>query len=161
LIEAAPLLKERYGDEIRIQVVGDIYGDGREYFERIRDLNVGDVLDLVADFVPDETVEDYFLAADLVVLPYLSATQSGIIQIAYNYDKPVVTTCVGGLPEVVREGETGFLVPPGDSAALAAAIMRFFDEGHAATFTAGVAREKTKYSWERMAEAVVSSCRRT
>ncbi len=82
------------------------------------------VIRLVDGFVPDDTVEDYFLAADLAVLPYVSATQSGIIQIAYNYDLPVVTTNVGGLPEVVRDGETGFIVPPEDSAGLAAAIVQ-------------------------------------
>ena len=94
--------------------------------------------------MPDETVEDYFLAADLAVLPYVSATQSGIVQIAYNYDLPVVTTDVGGLPEVVRDGETGFIVPPADPAALAAAIARFFDEERAAEFGAAVAVPKAQ-----------------
>jgi len=66
----------------------------------------------------------------------------------------VVTTNVGGLPEVVHDGLTGFLVPPGDAAALAAAIARFFDEDRAEAFGAAVAIEKRKYSWERMAAAV-------
>ncbi len=154
LIDAAPRLKDHYGQDLRILVVGDIYGDRQPYFDRVAELGVGDVLQIVDDFVPDETVEDYFQAADLVVLPYVSATQSGIVQIAYNYDKPVVTTDVGGLPEVVIDNETGLLVPPGDSAALAAAVIRFFDEDKAAAYTAGVVREKAKYSWERMAEAV-------
>ena len=99
-------------------------------------------------------MEDYFLAADLVVLPYVSATQSGIVQIAYNYDRPVVSTNVGGLPEVVRDGETGYLVPPGDPQALADAIIRFFDTDRAQTFTAAVALEKRKYSWDRLAETI-------
>jgi glycosyltransferase involved in cell wall biosynthesis len=154
LIEAAPRLKEHYGEQIRILVVGDIYGDRKPYFDRVARLDVGDVLSLIDGFVPDETVEDYFLAADLVVLPYVSATQSGIVQIAYNYDKPVVTTSVGGLPEVVVPEKTGFLVPPGDPEALAAAIIRFFDENWAEVMAAGVAREKAKYSWDRMAEAI-------
>ncbi len=154
LIEAAPRLKERYGDGVRVLIVGDVYGDRREYDELIAASGAGDVVDLVAEFVPDARIEAYFLAADLVVLPYVSATQSGIVQIAYNYDRPVVTTDVGGLPEVVREGETGYLVPPRDAEALAAAIVRFFDEGRAAELAAGVAREKRKYGWERLAEAL-------
>ncbi len=154
LIDAARALKERYGDGIRVLIVGDIYGDKQPYLDRIAASPAVDIIQLVDGFVPDETVEDYFLAADLTVLPYDSATQSGIVQIAYNYDLPVVTTDVGGLPEVVLDGETGFVVPPGDPAALAAAIIRYFDEGLARDFAAGVAREKLKYSWDAMAEAV-------
>ncbi len=154
LIDAAPRLKQRFGEGVRVLVVGDIYGDRAPYHERVAALGVGNVLEIVEGFVPDETVADYFLAADLVVLPYVSATQSGIVQIAYNYDTPVVTTRVGGLPEVVIDGETGYLVPPEDPEALAAAVIRFFDEDRAADFAAGVAREKAKYSWDRLAEAV-------
>jgi glycosyltransferase involved in cell wall biosynthesis len=154
LIEAAPLLKQRFGDGLRVLVVGDIYGERQPYFDLVARLGVGDMLTIVDGFVPDETVEAYFCAADLVVLPYVSATQSGIVQIAYNYDKPVVTTNVGGLPEVVLDGETGFLVPPSDPGALARAVIRFFDEERGEAFAAGVAREKAKYSWDRLAEAL-------
>lgn len=154
LIDAARDLKDRYGDGIRVLIVGDIYGEKQPYLDRIAASGAEDVIHLVDGFVPDETVEDYFLAADLAVLPYVSATQSGIVQIAYNYDLPVVTTAVGGLPEVVLDGRTGFIVPPEDSAALAQAVIRFFDEDRARDFAAGVAGEKDKYSWDRMAEAV-------
>ncbi len=154
LLDAAPLLKERYGDGLRILVVGDIYGDRQPYVDRIAASGAGDIVDLVDGFVPDEQVEAYFVASDLVVLPYVSATQSGIVQIAYNYDRPVVTTDVGGLPEVVQDGRTGFLVPPGEAPALAAAIARFFDEDRAAEFAAAVAVEKRKYSWDRMVDAI-------
>lgn len=154
LIDAAPRLRARYGDQVRVLVVGDIYGEKQTYLDRIEASGAGDVIRLVDGFVPDEMVESYFVAADLVVLPYVSATQSGIVQIAYNYDRPVVTTDVGGLPEVVQDGRTGFLVPPGDAPALAEAITRFFDEDRAAEFGAAVAVEKQKYSWERMALAI-------
>ncbi len=154
LIDAAADLKARFGDGIRVLIVGDIYGEKQPYLDRIAASGAGDVIQLVDGFVPDEIVEDYFLAADLAVLPYVSATQSGIVQIAYNYDLPVVTTNVGGLPEVVRDGRTGFIVPPADPSALAGAVIRFFDEDRARDFAAEVAAEKEKYSWDRMAEAV-------
>lgn len=154
LVDAAPLLKERYGDGVRVLVVGDIYGDRQPYVDRIEASGASDILRLVDGFVPDEQVEAYFVACDLVVLPYVSATQSGIVQIAYNYDRPVVTTNVGGLPEVVMNGRTGFLVPPADAPALAAAIARFFDEHRAAEFGEAVAQEKRKYSWDRMVDAI-------
>ncbi len=154
LIDAAGQLQEKFGAGVQVLIVGDIYGEKQPYLDRIAASGGADVIRLVDGFVPDDTVEDYFLAADLAVLPYVSATQSGIIQIAYNYDLPVVTTDVGGLPEVVRDGETGFIVPPKDSAGLADAIVRFFEEDKAAAFGAAVAGEKEKYSWDRMAEAV-------
>jgi glycosyltransferase involved in cell wall biosynthesis len=160
LIDAAGALEAKYGDGLRILIVGDIYGEKQPYLDRIAASGGADIIQLVDGFVPDDTVEDYFLAADLAVLPYVSATQSGIIQIAWNYDLPVVTTDVGGLPEVVRDGETGFIVPAGDAPALAAAVVRFFDEERAAQFGAAVGREKQKYSWDRMAEAVENLARR-
>jgi len=154
LIDAAPLLRDRYGDGLRIMIVGDVYGDAKPYRDRIAGCGASETIRFVDGYAPDDQVEDYFLAADLVVLPYVSATQSGIVQIAYNYDKPVVSTNVGGLPEVVKDGETGYLVPPGDPEALAAAVTRFFDENHADAFTAAVAIEKVRYAWPRMVDAI-------
>ncbi len=154
LIDAAGPLHREFGDALRVLIVGDIYGEKQPYLDRIAASGGAEIVDLIDGFVPDEVVEDYFLAADLAVLPYVSATQSGIVQIAYNYDLPVVTTDVGGLPEVVLDGETGFIVPPADPAALAAAVTHFFREDRAAAFAAGVAGQKDKYSWDRMAEAV-------
>lgn len=154
LIDAAGALQREFGDGLRVLIVGDIYGEKQPYLDRIAASGGAEIIDLIDGFVPDAMVQDYFLAADLAVLPYVSATQSGIVQIAYNYDLPVVTTDVGGLPEVVRDGETGFIVPPADAAALAAAITRFFVEDRAAVFGAAVARRKHEYSWDRMAEAV-------
>ncbi len=154
LIEAAPRLRERYGDKVRVLIVGDVYGDRDEYTGLIEELGVGDVVTLRDGYVPDEAVEDHFLAADVVALPYVSATQSGIVQIAYNYDLPVVSTRVGGLPEVVLDGETGLLVPPADPDALADALVRYFDQDLRERFAAAVAREKGKYTWDRMAATV-------
>ncbi len=147
-------IKPYKGVGLRILIVGDIYGDRQPYLEAIDRSPGRSIIQLVDGFVPDETVEDYFLAADLAVLPYVSATQSGIVQIAYNYDLPVVTTDVGGLPEVVLDGKTGFVVPPADPAALAGAVTRFFREDMGDRMAAGVQAEKHRYSWDRLAEAI-------
>jgi len=155
LIDACPILKARYSDRIKVLIVGDVYGDSTPYYDRISNSGAKDVIEFDNGFVPDSKVEDYFIASDLIVLPYLSATQSGIIQIAYNYDLPVVTTDVGGLPEVVHDGVTGFLVPPEDSVKLAEAVIRFFDEELASRFAAGIAKEKHKYSWDNLASAIL------
>ncbi len=156
LIDSAHYLREEFGDDLHILIVGDIYGEKDPYVQRMADSGAAEIIHLIDGFVPDETVEDYFLAADLAVLPYISATQSGIIQIAYNYDLPVVTTDVGGLPEVVMDGSTGYIVPPENPQALAKAVGRFFREKKSEEFAANVVVEKSKYSWDRMAEAIES-----
>lgn len=152
LLRALPRLRDRYGaDGFKLVVVGDVYGDRAPYDEARRAAASDAVLDWREGYCPDEEVEDHVLAADLLVLPYVSATQSGIVQVAYAYDRPVVSTAVGGLPEVVRDGETGFLVPPEDPDALADAVIRFFDEGRAEAMGRAVAAERAKYSWDRLA----------
>lgn len=135
-------------------VVGEFYDDEAKYREQIGRLGIGDRVTVMSDYAPNEKVREYFSAADAVVLPYLSATQSGIAQIAYNFDLPVIATDVGGLAEVVRHDVTGLIVPPGDPDALAAAIQRYFTEGKTAHYRAAVGIEKKKYSWETLVAAI-------
>jgi len=152
LIRALPLVLEKV--DVKLVVAGEFYEDRGKYERLIKGLGLGERVLLVDRYVPNEEVGVYFSVCDVVVLPYVSATQSGILQIAYNFNKPVITTAVGGLPEVVGEGRTGFIVPPKDPEALAGAILRFFEEG--AGFSENIAREKEKYSWDKMVEAVES-----
>jgi glycosyltransferase involved in cell wall biosynthesis len=154
-IDAVPRLRDHWGPErLRVLMVGDVYGDRTPYDQRIAASGAADVIDFRAEYVADQAVEAWFMASDLVVLPYVSATQSGIVQIAWNYDLPVVTTAVGGLPEVVTDGETGFLVPPADPEALARACIRFFDEERADAMAAAVRQAKVGYSWENQARVI-------
>ncbi len=154
LLEAVPHLRAQFGDDIRVLVVGDFYEDPSPYRRRIAELAIGDRVTLVPGYTPNDEVPRYFVASDLVVLPYLSATQSGIVQIAYRYDRPVVTTNVGGLPEFVSEGETGYLVPPGDSVALAAAIARFYREADRAAMARAITARRAETSWARLVAAI-------
>ena len=96
-------------------------------------------------------------AADLVVQPYVSATQSGISQIAFAFGKPVLATAVGGLPDVVENGETGFLVPPADARAVARAVVQFFAEEMSKPMMQRVEGVRGRFSWSAMAEAVMSA----
>jgi D-inositol-3-phosphate glycosyltransferase len=98
-------------------------------------------------------VADYFCAADLVVQPYKNATQSGVTQIAYHFDKPMVVTDTGGLSEIVPDGITGFVVQP-EPSAIASAIIRFYEEKREVEFSANASREKQKYSWGKMVDAI-------
>jgi len=111
LINAAKIIKNKMNN-FKILVVGECYGDEQKYLKLAQKNNVEDVIDFRFEFVTNEKVNHYFCASDLVVLPYKSATQSGIIPIAYHFNKPVVVTNVGGLPEVVEIGKSGFVCEP-------------------------------------------------
>jgi glycosyltransferase involved in cell wall biosynthesis len=140
--------------DVRLHVVGEFYDDKGKYLSLAHRLRLDTVATFHAGYLPNDRVAAFFSAADAVVLPYLSATQSGIAQIAYHYDLPLLATDVGGLAEVVHDGVTGFVVPPADPAALAGAIVRFFEEGCADRFASGVRTEKQKYSWDALVDAV-------
>lgn len=154
LLDAMPAILRQL--DLRLLVVGEFYDDKQKYVEQIGRLGIDRHVTLVADYVPNEIVAKYFSAADVAVLPYRSATQSGIAQIAYNFDKPVIATNVGGLGEIVRDGVTGFVVPPDNAERLSDAVLRFYHERREHEFAANVRIEKQKYSWENMRNAIES-----
>jgi glycosyltransferase involved in cell wall biosynthesis len=135
---------------VHLLIAGEFYEPEQRYREQIHALHLQDRLTLRSDYLPNEEVPAYFSAADAVVLPYRSATQSGIAQIAYNFNTPVIATDVGGLSEVVLHERTGLIVPPGDPAALAEAIARFYTSGKETLYRANVQQEKLKYSWHNL-----------
>ena len=138
----------------KLYIVGDFGSDKDEYLKLIEDKGIGDIVRIEDGYVPDTEVEKYFAAADLCVCPYRSATQSGIVQIAYGFGLPVIVTNVGGLPEVVDDGRTGYVVAPEDPAALVAAIDKYFTEGRQAEFRENVKAESRRFSWDRMVETI-------
>lgn len=136
--------------DMQLLAVGEFYEDESKYRRRVQELRLDSCIRFVAEYVPNDQVRLYFSAADVVVLPYLSATQSGIAQIAYHFDKPVIVTDVGGLAEVVIDDRTGFVVPPNSPEALAVAIRRFYQEQKEHEFVANVRVEKRRYSWDNL-----------
>ena len=152
LIEAMPLIREKI--PARLLVVGEFYEDAAPYTELVERLGLADAVRFENRYVANEEVEGFFVASDCVVLPYVSATQSGIVQIAIAMDRPVIVTDVGGLSEAVSPGKTGFVVPPRDPAALARAVIRFFDEGWTAKMAPWFEDERKRFSWKAMVEAI-------
>ena len=134
----------------RLVVAGEFYAD--EDALRLRAAALGDSVRLDADYIPDDRVGLYFGAADAVVQPYLTATQSGVAQIAFHYGRPVVTTDVGGLAETVPDGVAGLVVPPDDPGALAEALVRFVRDGLGPELEDGARRQRV--SWDALAEAL-------
>lgn len=155
LIAALPGIAKRL-PKVHLLIVGDFGKDKQEYLELIAQNNAEQFLTICDGYIPDQEVEQYFAASDLVVLPYESATQSGIVQIAYGFERPVVATNVGGLPDVVLHEKTGYLVPPRDPKALAEAVVRFFEEQKAEAFAENIRQEAARYSWDRMRENICS-----
>jgi D-inositol-3-phosphate glycosyltransferase len=153
------LLLEAMADErirnsgIKLIVAGEYYTDSKPYDDIIDKHQLQDIVVLATDFIPDQKVGMYFCASDIVVQPYKDATQSGVTQIAYHFNKPMITTDVGGLAEIVPDGKVGYVIQP-DIKALADAIDQFYKEGKETEFTEYVIAEKQKYSWEKMIKSI-------
>ncbi len=150
LLEA--MADERIAVEgIRLIVAGEYYGDEAYYHSLIDKLQIRDRLHLFTDFIPNNEVRTYFSAADCVVQPYRTATQSGISQIAYHFEKPMIVTEVGGLPEIVPDNKVGFVTPV-DPKAITEAILRFYRENKEQDFSQNLKEEKKKYSWDHFTD---------
>ncbi len=134
-------------------VAGEFYEPEEDYRALIDELGIGDRVLLYSDYIPAEEVKYYFGAADLVVQPYRTATQSGISQLAYHFERPMVVTRVGGLPEIVGHGIAGYVVDV-DPDAVAAAVDDFFAHDRLAAMTDGVREEKKRFSWSRLVEGL-------
>ncbi|MCI8926003.1 MAG: glycosyltransferase family 4 protein [Lachnospiraceae bacterium] len=151
LIKALPLVKEKL-ENVKLLIVGDFGSDKQSYLDLIIGNKVEDIIDIHDGYIPDREVEKYFASCDLVVLPYESATQSGIVQIAYGFEKPVIVTDVGGLPDVVTDGKTGYVVEAKSPMALAEAVKKYFLQNKEEEFVENVRSEAYRFGWERMVE---------
>ena len=147
LIEAMPAIKAAHPD-VSLLVVGEFWSkDKPEYVGLVNDLGLQDDVVFVDHYVPNEEVGKYFAVCNALVAPYVSASQSGVIQMAYAFDKPVVATRVGGLSEVVQEGVTGLLVTPKSSEAIAVGSLRALDMPLSGTVDA-----KRRFGWANYAD---------
>lgn len=136
---------------IKLLVAGEFYDDSKPYYQRVKELNLEDRICFDPRFIPDEEVKDYFCSTDLVVQPYKTATQSGVTQIGYHFETPMLVTDVGGLAEIIPNGKVGYVVQP-NGKSIADALLDFCI--NRPDFSEGIREEKKKYSWERMTQAV-------
>lgn len=147
LLEAWPRVLEQRN--VTLVVAGESYEDMTGY-DRLA-ARGGERVRMLQRYIPDDEVEALFKAADVVVLPYRSATQSGVTHVAYALGRPVITTDVGGLSETVIPGETGLVVPPEDPGAIAGAVVDFFARGLGPRMEAGVQALQDRHSWNALA----------
>lgn len=141
--------------DIKLIVAGEYYSDQSFYEEIIKEKKLSNQLFLFTDFIPNDKVKYYFCAADCIVQPYRSATQSGISQIAYHFEKPMIVTNVGGLPEIVPNNKVGYVTEVSPKA-IADAIVKFYTENNAANFASNLKIEKQKYSWDYFVENLMA-----
>ncbi|MHC4476819.1 MAG: glycosyltransferase [Planctomycetota bacterium] len=152
LIEAMPSIIKNI--DLTLLIVGEFWESEKDYRRQIEELGMGDHIKIINRYVSNEDVGLYFAAADLAVLPYVSATGSGIVQVAFGCDRPVLSTYVGCLPEVIQNNSTGLLVPPREAQAIADAVIAFYREGKEEEFVKNIQKEKERFSWDRMVETV-------
>lgn len=138
---------------VKAIVAGEYYSDSKPYEAQIERLGIKDLLILHTDFIADSEVAPYFGAADMVVQPYKTATQSGISQMAYHFEKPMLVTNVGGLPEIVPNGKAGYVTEL-NAKEIADSIIDFYQNSKKETFEAFVKEEKKKFAWETMVNGI-------
>lgn len=138
---------------LKLIVAGEYYANEEKYLELIKKLDIPDQLELRTDFIPNSEVRYYFGAADMVVQPYKSATQSGISQLAYHFEKPMIVTKVGGLPEIVEDGVAGYVVEV-DKNKIVEAILDFYENKKEKPLREGVKEAKKRFSWESLVEGI-------
>jgi D-inositol-3-phosphate glycosyltransferase len=154
------LLIETFSDmrlrnrKLKLIIAGEFYEDSAPYNELIRKYNLENDIVIFDNFIKDNEVPLFFSAADLVVQPYKSATQSGVTQIAYYFDKPMLVTDVGGLREIVPDKKCGYVVKP-EVKEITEAILDYFENRRKADFTEGVKLEKEKFSWDKMTASII------
>jgi glycosyltransferase involved in cell wall biosynthesis len=151
LLEAVALVER----PLHLVVAGEFWQDEAMYREQVRRLGLATKVTFINQYVPDEEVAALMQAAEVVILPYRSASQSAIVQVAFGHGKPVITTDVGGLAEVVQHNCTGLIVPPEEPQQLAAAIERFFDENLGSLFAENVRRENGRFAWSHLVETLI------
>jgi len=132
---------------LKLLIAGEFYAKPDKYLEIIKKNQLEDLVELRTEFIPNTEVHKYFCASDVVVQPYKSATQSGITQVAYHFNKPMITTNVGGLAELIPNEKVGYVVNT-NAQEIADAICRFYDQGKEQEFSQNAREEKKKYSWE-------------
>lgn len=144
---------------VKLIVAGEFYEKKEYYLQMIDNYDINDKVIVCDKYIPDEEVKNFFNLADMVVLPYKSATQSGVTQVAYHFERPMLVTNVGGLSEIVPDGKVGYVVEP-DPVKIADAICDFYDNEREKFFENNIVEEKKKYEWSKMTETIKTLCKK-
>jgi len=153
LIEAFSLLKANSHNKLLI--AGEFYEDKQPYLDLISKYKLEEQIMLLNQFIPNDDVKYYFSAADIVALPYRSATQSGVTQVSFHFEVPTLVTNVGGLGEIIPHNVAGYVVEPNPQA-IATSLEDYFENKKEHTFTEGMKQEKQKYEWSIFVNEIIA-----
>ena len=151
LIKAFPKLLEKYPDTFLL-VAGEFYDNPSTYLNLIDRLNIGNKVKVINKFIPNEEISKYYRVSDVVILPYLSATQSAILNVTYSFKKPVIATDVGGLSEFVEDGKTGVIVKPNSVDEIVRGYSEYLRLKPTVDFAKSIALHTSKNSFEKLPE---------
>ena len=143
-------------DDYILLVAGEVYGNFDKYDQLIDQLNLRDKINLQIRYINDHEVADIFSAADVCVLPYKSATQSGITSIAYHFDLPMIATDTGGLKETIQDGKTGIIVKEPHEDLIRLAILDFFENNKSLSFVKEIQNLREVLSWKHLSDSILS-----
>ena len=155
LLDAMSIIPEE--KNVTLMVTGEFWDDKQKYLDKIDNYGISKNVRIIDEYVPNEAIGIYFAASDLVVQPYHSASGSGICQMAYGFNRPVIATHVGSLPDVVQDGINGRIVKPRDHQGLAKAILESLEKDTLDKLTRNAEKTKERFSWERMADIVIDN----
>jgi glycosyltransferase involved in cell wall biosynthesis len=158
LLEAmsSPEMKDQ---NIKLVVAGEFYANREKYESMVSSLRIENQLYWHTDFIPDAKIADYFSAADAVILPYKASTQSGVTQIAFYYDLPIIATNVGGIKEMVENNTHGLIVDA-NAQSISKGILNFYANDNREIYRQNIARDKSNYSWAAFVEAILNEANR-
>lgn len=154
LLDAFGMVKDQLPD-LQLIIAGEFYEHEDKYRAQIASLGLTDRVIIRNEFIPDDDLRKYFGAADLIVQPYKTATQSGVTQVAFHFEKPMLVTNVGGLGEIVHDHQMGYACEP-KAEAIAADLLDYYQNNRQKAYTTYLKKEKTKYAWSNMTEAYIN-----
>ncbi|MFH0797845.1 MAG: glycosyltransferase [Candidatus Woesearchaeota archaeon] len=155
VIESLPEVLKKH--DVTLLIVGEFWKPTKqEVLDKAKELNISDNIRIVDGYVPNEEVGKYYSVTDVVALPYTSPVNSGIVQTSFAFNVPVIVSDIGGLPDVVIEGKTGFVIPMNDTNALSEAIIKFYDNKSRIDFVKNIQEDKKRFEWDRLTELIES-----
>ena len=145
--------------KVKLLIAGEFWDDKQNYIDLISKLDINANVKIIDEYIPNEEIPSYFYASDIVILPYTSVTGSGLVQLAYGFNKPVVVSNIGALSQIVIDKKTGFLVKPEDSQGIADSIIDYYHNYNEDEVAENIKKENYRFSWDLLVNKIESFIR--